>query len=152
MLRGWQKVSSDNGLASMKTYIDCGSGVAGDMLLGALVGLGLSPVELQETLRRVIPVRGWRLRIVPVERRMWPAWSLRVIGDRPFGSPDKMLQCVRQAKLPPEVRRKSSEILLALKLAERQAHGSSDGHFDPRGLGRIDTLVDIVGCSWGFWR
>ena len=44
------------------------------------------------------------------------------------------------------------EILMALTRAESQAHGHHHGTFDPKGLGRIDTLVDVIGCSWGFWR
>ena len=137
---------------AVRTYIDCGSGVAGDMLLGALIGLGLSPRELEATLKTVVPLRGWRLEVKRVERRMWPAWSLRVVGDRPFESPDKMLESVKRAKLPEAVRKKSLEILMALKRAETEAHGHDHGRFDARGLGRIDTLVDVVGSAWGFWR
>jgi uncharacterized protein (DUF111 family) len=133
-------------------YIDCGSGVAGDMILGALIGLGLDPWELQSTLQRVIPVKGWSLRVKAVERRMWPAWSLKVHRDRPFTNPKKMLAAVRHAPLPDPVRKKALLILSALQEAERQAHGHDHGHFDPKGLGRIDTLVDVVGSCWGFWK
>jgi uncharacterized protein (DUF111 family) len=133
-------------------YIDCGSGVAGDMLLGALIGLGLSPKELQATLKRVIPVNGWSLSVKPVERQMWPAWSVRVKRDRPFTSPQRMLAAVRRAPLPRPVRVKALEILDALEHAERDAHGHGHARFDPRGLGRVDTLVDVIGCAWGFWK
>jgi uncharacterized protein (DUF111 family) len=136
----------------MNTYIDCGSGVAGDMLLGALIGLGLSPRELETTLQRVIPANGWSLDIQSVERRMWPAWSLKVRRDRPFTSPKKMLAAVRRGPLPEPVRKRAIAILSSLQQAEREAHGHDHGHFDPKGLGRIDTLVDVIGCSWGFWR
>ncbi len=139
-------------MKTTQTYIDCGSGVAGDMLLGALIGLGLSPKELEATLRRVIPVKGWSLQVKAVERRMWPAWSLRVKRDRPFTSPERMLAAVRRSPLPNLVRHKALDILLALQSAEREAHGHDHGRFDPKGLGRIDTLVDVIGCSWGFWR
>src|SRR5258706_15674363 len=134
------------------SYIDCGSGVAGDMLLGGLIGLGLSPAELQATLTRVIPVKGWSLRVKQVERRMWPAWSVRVRRDRPFTSPQRMLAAVRRAPLPRPVRESALEILEALKHAESDAHGHDPAGFDPKGLGRLDTLVDVVGCSWGFWK
>jgi uncharacterized protein (DUF111 family) len=136
----------------MTTYIDCGSGVAGDMLLGALIGLGLSPRELESTLKRVIPANGWSLDIQSVERRMWPAWSLKVRRDRPFTSPKKMLEAVRRGPLPDPVRKRAIAILSSLQQAEREAHGHDHGHFDPKGLGCIDTLVDVIGCSWGFWK
>jgi uncharacterized protein (DUF111 family) len=136
----------------VNTYIDCGSGVAGDMLLGALIGLGVSPQELQSTLQRAIPLKGWSLKIQSVERKMWPAWSLKVLRDRPFTSPEKMLAVVRRASLPEPVRKRALAILLSLQQAEREAHGHNHGHFDPKGLGRIDTLVDVIGCCWGFWK
>src|SRR5437879_1902156 len=122
------------------------------MLLGALVGLGLRPKELEATLKRAIPVMGWSLSIQRVERRMWPAWSVKVVRDRPFTSIERMRSVVRQAPLPVPVRRQAMEILMALTRAESQAHGHHHGTFDPKGLGRIDTLVDVIGCSWGFWR
>jgi len=136
----------------MNIYIDCGSGVAGDMLLGALIGLGLSPQDLEMTLRQAIPIKGWKLRIKPVERQMWPAWSVTVLRDRPFTSSDRMLDLIRQAPLPQIVRRGTLNILSDLQKAERKAHGADHGNFDPRGLGRLDTLVDVLGCSWGFWK
>jgi len=122
------------------------------MLLGALIGLGLPPEELEKILRKVIPVGGWTLKIMRVENGMWPAWSLRVIGDRPMRSPEKMVAAVRRSQLPPAVRRNSLTILSNLQRAEREAHGHAHGQFDSRWIGRIDTLVDIVGCAWGFWR
>src|SRR5437762_13550961 len=93
------------------TYIDCGSGVAGDMLLGALIGLGLSPKELEAILLRVIPAKGWSLRVRSVERHMWPAWSLKVHRDRPFTSTRRMLELIRQAPLPEPVRKRAFTIL-----------------------------------------
>jgi pyridinium-3,5-bisthiocarboxylic acid mononucleotide nickel chelatase len=150
---GKRNSSTENyAIEEKSTYIDCGSGVAGDMLLGALIGLGLSPRELESTLKRVIPLNGWSLHIKSVERRMWPAWSLKVLRDRPFTSPEKMLSAVRRAPLPEPVRKRALAILVSLQQAEREAHGHGHGQFDAKGLGRIDTLVDVVGCSWGFWK
>lgn len=136
----------------MNAYIDCGSGVAGDMILGALIGLGLPPAELEQTLRQAIPLQGWSLAVRPVERSMWPAWSVRVRKDRPFCSPDHMMKVVSSAKLPGAVRLRSLSIIRALIQAEAAAHGHSHREFDPNGLGRLDTLVDVIGCSWGIWR
>src|SRR5262249_41028815 len=116
------------------TYIDCGAGVAGDMLLGALIGLGLSPKELETVLKRAISLKGWTLQVKSVERRMWPAWSLKVVRDRAFTSSERMIDLVARAPLPPPVRRDASAILFNLQRAEREAHGHHHGHFDPKGL------------------
>ncbi len=77
----------------MKTnrfYIDCGSGVAGDMLLCALIELGLSVEELNKTLHKTIPLDDWRIHVKRTERQGWPAHQLSVQGDRYFGSGEKM--------------------------------------------------------------
>lgn len=136
----------------MLTYIDCGSGIAGDMLLGALIGLGLSPRELERTLQSVLKEKGWSLRVTQTERQQWPAWSVKVHGDRPYGSLEKMQATVRRAALPAWVKSSTLQIFDRLEFAERQAHGHSKGGFDPEELGLLDTLVDVVGNSWGFWK
>ena len=43
-------------------YLDCFSGISGDMFLGALVDAGVSPKLLEDTVARSISVRGWRFR------------------------------------------------------------------------------------------
>jgi pyridinium-3,5-bisthiocarboxylic acid mononucleotide nickel chelatase len=135
----------------MLTYIDCGSGVAGDMLLGACIGLGLSVRDLERVLRPVLKTDGWHLRAIKTERRHWPAWSFNVEGDRPFGPLAKMVQRVRSAPLPLPVKAHALSIFSRLQKAEAQAHGKP-GEFDPEGLGLMDTLVDVVGNSWAFWK
>jgi len=135
------------------TYIDCGSGVAGDMLLGSLVDLGLSAEELNRTLHRVIPLDRWRIVVKRTERQGWPAGSLVVEGDRYFGSADKMKHVVRHSRLPKPVQSSALRIFDRLLAAEKNAHGGhSKGQFDQDGLGLLDTLIDVLGSSWGFWR
>jgi len=135
------------------TYIDCGSGVAGDMLLGALIGLGLSPEELNSTLHQAIPLRGWKIVVKRTERQGWPAMSMAVEGDRFFGSGVQMRQVVRRSRLHSVVKSNAIQIFDRLITAEKKAHGgNSNGGFDPEGLGLLDTLIDVLGCSWGFWR
>lgn len=122
------------------------------MLLAALIGLGLPQHELQTTLREALPLKRWRLQVKPTERNMWPAWMLRVIGDRPIPSFAALLTHLQHSRLPAPVRRNAIVILEKIRRAEAKAHGHSHGRFDPRGLGRLDTLVDILGNAWGFWR
>jgi uncharacterized protein (DUF111 family) len=135
-----------------QTFIDCGSGVAGDMLLGALVDLGLSPAELSATLKRAIREKDWKLNVSHVERQGWPARALVVEGDRPFGGYRKMKQRVAEAALPEAVKRRALDILSRLDKAECGAHRSSSSHWETDGLGLLDTLVDVLGTSWGFWK
>ena len=136
----------------MKLFMDCGSGVAGDMLLGAFVGLGLPIRPLQEALRDVSRRSDWRLRFRSVERAHWPAFALKVEGDRPFGSPAQMIRAIRRSHLPSAVKKTAETIIFRLQWAEAQAHGHADAGFDPNGLGLLDTVVDVVGNAWALWR
>src|ERR1041385_4584502 len=120
----------------MKAFIDCGSGVAGGMILGALIGLGLSPHELERTLKLATPIKNWRLEVIQEERQMWPAWTLKVKGDRPYSSQNGMLSLIQKAPLPKMVRDQAHAILTRIQRAEEEAHGYAHGHFDPKGLGR----------------
>jgi len=136
-----------------QTYIDCGSGVAGDMLLGALIELGLSVEELNKTLHRAIPLERWKIVARRTERQGWPARSVMVEGDRFFGSGERMKQVVRRSGLPRAVKMTALQIFDRMISAEKRAHGGhSKGEFDRDGLGLLDTLVDVLGSSWGFWR
>lgn len=136
----------------MKVLLDCGAGIAGDMLLGAMIDLGLSLRDLESTLKRALHVKDWSIESRKVERQYWPARTFQVKGDRPFGSATRMKQTIQRSKLPLEVRRKSIAVIQALEMAERHAHGHAHPAFDDEGLGLLDTLIDVVGTSWGFWK
>src|SRR5262249_24187601 len=91
-------------------YIDCGSGVAVDMLLGALVDRGLSVPELNKVLHQAIPLKNWKVIVNRVERQGWPARSFLVEGDRYFGSGQKMKRTIRFSRLPDPVKRTAIEV------------------------------------------
>ncbi|HVO32865.1 MAG TPA: nickel insertion protein, partial [Elusimicrobiota bacterium] len=136
----------------MKIHIDAGSGVAGDMLMGALLDMGLPARQLQSALRRVIPERNWSLRVGTAERQMWPGRTVRVIGDRPYGSPAKMMSAIRRSTLPGPVRESAAQTIERLAEAEKRVHRGATARFDDEGLALLDTLVDVAGVIWGFWR
>lgn len=135
-----------------QTYIDLGAGVAGDMLLGAMIDLGLSVPELTATLQRTISIKDFKIISERTERQKWPARNFVVKGDRPFGGFPKMRNVIAKAALPVPVKMKSLEILKSLDRAEQKAHGTKSSDWDPNGLGLLDTLVDVLGTSWGFWK
>ena len=67
-------------------YFDCFSGASGDMLLGALIDLGLDLDRLREELLK-LPIDGYRIETRRVERSALSALKVDVIvGDRVEGS------------------------------------------------------------------
>ena len=59
---------------------------------------------------------------------------------------------VRSARLPSAVKKRARSILRLLQEAEDHSRKKSHAHFRDRGLALLDTLVDVLGSSWGFWR
>ena len=61
-------------------HLDCFAGIAGDMLLGALIDAGL---PLDDLLRALdgLPIKGWRLRAETTQRKSIAATKASVEPD-----------------------------------------------------------------------
>ncbi len=129
-------------------WLDLGSGVSGDMLLGALIGAGvppatlsaaLEPLGLPITLRREEVRRGGLAAVrvhvdVPAEDQPHRTWAdVRVLLDR----------------LAEPLRSSASDVFAALARAEAAVHGvpADDVHFHE--VGALDAVADVVGVCAG---
>jgi uncharacterized protein (TIGR00299 family) protein len=158
-------------------YLDCASGAAGDMLLGALVDLGLPLDALRAELAK-LPLRGYRLESHRVHRAGLHATKVDVVvGEEPgeghshvhvHGHVDdhgdrhahahgqrrlpEILALIDRGGLEPAVKAKSAALFQRLAEAEATVHGTrpEDVHFHE--VGAVDAIVDIVGgvigLSW----
>ncbi|SDY84599.1 hypothetical protein SAMN05660209_03884 [Geodermatophilus africanus] len=129
-------------------WLDLGNGVAGDMLLGAVVGAGvpladvaaaLEPLQLPITLRAE-DVRRGGLRAV------------RVVVEAPeAGQPTRRWSDVRRLldRLPDPLRSSAVAVFGALARAEAAVHGvaEEDVHFHE--VGALDAVADVVGVCAG---
>jgi uncharacterized protein (TIGR00299 family) protein len=137
----------------MKTaYIDMIGGASGDMLLGALVDVGLSIDDLRSELA-LMDIGGYTLRSERVTRGALNCTFVHVDldeeGQRRRGW-DELSGTIEASRLPDEVRTKAMEVLDRLTDAESVVHGVDRHHLTPHELGTVDTLVDIVGVIAGF--
>ena len=127
-------------------------GASGDMLLGALIDVGLSIDDLRSELA-LMDIGGYTLRSEQVSRGALNCTLLHVDldeeGQRRRGW-DELSGTIESSRLPEEVRIKSIEVLDRLTDAESVVHGVDRHHLTPHELGTIDTLVDIVGVIAGF--
>ena len=133
-------------------YIDMIGGASGDMLLGALIDVGLSLDDLRAQLS-LMDVGGYTLRSEQVSRGALNCTLLHVDLDdeglRRRGW-DELSGTIESSRLPEEVRTKSIEVLDRLTDAESVVHGVDRHHLTPHELGSVDTLVDLVGVVAGF--
>ena len=133
-------------------YLDCFSGVSGDMVLGAFLDLGLPRNLLRETLKKM-DLPDLVLSISREERGGLSGTALRIKQKHP-GHSHRSYRVIKgiieKSKIERQVKEKS---LLALKnLAEVEAriHGQAIEEIHFHEIGALDTIVDMVGAALGF--
>ena len=134
----------------MKTaYIQSIGGASGDMLLGALLDLGLSLDALRQELDK-LDIGGYALSAAQDTRCEVRGTKLTVTinGNRRL-SPRAQLDIVASSTLPEPVKNQSAKILNSLWQAESRVHGEAPEAVELEELGTVDTLVDVVGFVIG---
>jgi uncharacterized protein (TIGR00299 family) protein len=139
--------------AGRVAYLDCASGAAGDMMLGALVDLGLPVEDLQGELAK-LRLSGWHLEARKVHRAGLHATKVDVVvTGHPHGHAHRglgdILGLIERSALEDDVKQRSSALFHRLGTAEAAVHGTrvEDVHFHE--VGAVDAIVDIVGSVIG---
>ena len=133
-------------------YFDCFSGISGDMILGALVDLGLDIEDIASTLSS-LDLEEFRL-----ETREVSSYGLRatkvdvVVPDsvlvRTFNN---IRDLIENSALPQRVKATSLEIFMRLASAESVVHGKPIDQVHFHEVGAVDSIVDIVGAAYGVY-
>ncbi len=131
-------------------YIDCFSGISGDMFLGALLDLGVPLEVFEEVIAQLgVPVSIAKETVCQKGFRATRA-ILKETSAQPEERSFKELQgIVNSSKLPPEIATKVEQTLFRLAEAEAAAHGISVAGVHFHELGGLDTLVDLAGAFAG---
>lgn len=128
-------------------WVDARVGVAGDMLLAALLDAG---ADLDAVNAAVAAVTHGRVKIEvrPVLRRGIAAVQLAIIGDdhERFATLAQALDRIHSAKLPAGVAATAEAVMTRLATAEAVVHGCAVDEVTLHEVGAMDTLVDVVGC------
>jgi uncharacterized protein (TIGR00299 family) protein len=142
---------------SRVVYFDCASGASGDMLLGALVDVGLPLDALREVLARV-PLGGYRLEARSVLRSGLRATKVDVIVETvgPAGHAHRglsdILDVVDRSGLEPSLKQRAAACFRRLAEVEAAVHGTSPEAVHFHEVGGVDSIVDVVaglcGLAW----
>ena len=131
-------------------YLQCSAGVAGDMLLGALVDAGAPQASVFETIGG-LGVDGYALTFERVQRcGVAATWANVVVDDhdhhehRSAGQLRKLLDA---ADLADGVRRRAQAVFDALATAEGAIHGIEPDDVEFHEVGAVDAIVDVVGIA-----
>ncbi|MEK7338032.1 MAG: nickel pincer cofactor biosynthesis protein LarC [candidate division NC10 bacterium] len=147
-------------------YFDCFSGVAGDMILGALVDAGVPLTVLKEAVA-ALGLPGLAVEARKVMRGGFAATKVDILtGERP-GGPDPglvdaghphhhshrrlpdILEVLRASRLPEATRERAAAIFTRLAAAEAAVHGSSPEAVHFHEVGARDAIADVVGAVAG---
>jgi len=134
-------------------YIDCFSGIAGDMMLGALLDLGLSRSHLEEQLR-TLDLPQWQLRTDRCTRQGLGGIDVQVqyptTEDTGHGRTwSGIRSMIESSELSGGAKKTACAIFERLAQAEAHIHGVdvADVHFHE--VGGVDAIVDICGTAVG---
>ncbi|MCP4603820.1 MAG: nickel pincer cofactor biosynthesis protein LarC [Proteobacteria bacterium] len=130
-------------------HFDCFSGLAGDMILAALIDLGL-PLEVIESATAKLPLSGYRIRVEKEKRQSIIATRFYVDVEeskqphRHFADIRKMIE---DADLDEAVKSRALKIFHLIAEAEARVHGSSVDKVHFHEVGAVDSIIDIVGAA-----
>ncbi len=132
-------------------YLDCFSGIAGDMLLAALLDAGL-PLEHLRRQLTLVPVGGYELEPEVVRCGAISALGLKVpvTGDQPRRSWQEIRALLDDSDLGVAVKQRTLKIFQLLAEAEARVHGTTAGEVHFHEVGAVDSIIDIVGAAIGF--
>ena len=151
-------------------YLDCQSGVSGDMLLGALVDGGLELAQLQGEIDKLriegvhlearavsrnavagtqISVRLHGHEIEPTQEHHIDLASAADPAHHPIHHGDDIAALIGNSALEPHVRSRALKVFQRLTAAEARVHGTDPAHVHLHEVGTLDAVIDVVGAVAG---
>jgi uncharacterized protein (TIGR00299 family) protein len=135
----------------MIAYFDCFAGVSGDMILGALVDVGLDLDALRSGLDGLDLPGEFTLEARKVQKHGIAATKVDVAAQeghvhRHLGD---ILAILEKSALTPETAKRAGAIFQTLAEAEAHVHGTTPENVHFHEVGGVDAIVDIVGAVIG---
>jgi pyridinium-3,5-bisthiocarboxylic acid mononucleotide nickel chelatase len=138
-------------------YLDCFSGASGDMILGALIDLGL-PVEALKGALGSLAIEYGDISAERVSRAGVSAtkFQLHERDAEALGGAHKhhhlkhIVAAIRRSALKPEGQEKAVNLFERLAEAEAAIHDTPIEKVHLHEVGALDSIIDIVGAVYGF--
>lgn len=132
-------------------YLDCASGISGDMALGALVDAGADLAAIQRGIDS-LGLTGIQLVATEVKKRGFRAKQI-VVEHEPEHAHRHLhhiTAMIDRGDLTPRARDIATRIFRRLAEAEAKVHGSTIEKVHFHEVGAVDSIADIVGAAIGF--
>src|ERR1035441_4777895 len=132
-------------------FLDCYSGLSGDMLLGAIIDAGL-PIQRLEAVIDALRLGGdVRIWAETVDRSGLRATSVHVEarGDQPHRTLASVTRLVEASSLPEQIRASSLAVLTRIAEVEGRIHGRPTDEVELHELGALDSVIYAVAARAG---
>jgi pyridinium-3,5-bisthiocarboxylic acid mononucleotide nickel chelatase len=129
-------------------YLDCASGISGDMTLGALVDAGADLATIQSAIDS-LGLPSCRLVATKVKKRGFRAIQITVEHEleHKHRHLHHITAMIDGGRLTPRAREHAKRIFQRLAEAEAKVHGSTIEKVHFHEVGAVDSIVDIVGSA-----
>lgn len=132
-------------------YLDCASGISGDMMLGALIDAG---VEFSRIERAVdsLQLPGCRMVVEATKRRGFRATkvSVQTQPEHAHRHLHHIVDIIDRGELTEGQKERARQIFYRLAEAEAKVHGTSIQKVHFHEVGAVDSIADIVGTAVGW--
>jgi len=132
-------------------YFDCFSGISGDMILGALMDLGLPKTKLEKELNK-LSLRGYEIVYSSEARNEITGSKVKIalkeqeIDHRSFYDIKGLID---GSLLDNDIKKLSIEVFYRLAKVEAKIHGKDMENIYFHEVGAMDSIIDVVGSAIG---
>jgi hypothetical protein len=131
-------------------YLDCFSGISGDMLLGALLDCGLPEEALSGELKK-LALEPFTFKVARQTRQSIAALSVQISSqsDQQFRNLATISDLLERSSLDQSIRERALKVFRRLAEAEAKVHGKPVEQIHFHEVGALDTIIDVVGVVAG---
>lgn len=131
-------------------YFDCYSGISGDMILGALFDLGVSPGKIRKALK-TLDLNGYKLQTSKVQRGLIAGTKAHVKIEKVSHSHHRarkysdIKKLLANSGLSSTSKKNAMEVFRRIAVVEAAVHKTTIEKIHFHEVGAVDSIVDIVG-------
>lgn len=131
-------------------YFDCFSGIAGDMILGALIDCGLEVSYLKKELQK-LELSGYNIytKQVNYNNIAGTDFLVKIKKQHAHRNLSEINHIIEKSKIDDSVKKISKKIFHNLACAESKVHNINVENVHFHEVGAIDSIIDIVGAAIG---
>lgn len=134
-------------------YFDCFSGISGDMIIGALIDLGLDLNYLKNELKK-LNLGNYEIESEKIMKKGIDATKFNVIEKSRRHNKERNLSEIREivdsSRLSNGIKNTIKKIFNKIAVAEAKIHNKSIDKIHFHEVGAVDAIIDIAGAAIGF--